>query len=61
MQTKILHKKFYQVRSLNGREYSPEVLERESKLKFYKQLIWEGCSQKTALKAIKVSRATYYR
>lgn len=40
---------------------SPGASKRIEKLKFYDQLRSEGCSEETALKAIEVSRATYFR
>lgn len=40
---------------------SPEASKRIEKLKFYDRLRSEGCSDETALKAIEVSRATYFR
>ena len=40
---------------------SPEASKRVEKLKFYDQLRSEGCCEGTALKAIDVSAATYFR
>ncbi len=40
---------------------SPEASKRVEKLKFYNQLRSEGCGERTALQAIEVSRATYFR
>lgn len=40
---------------------SPEASKRVEKLKLYDQLRSEGCTEVTALKAVKVSRATYFR
>ena len=51
----------YLKNGIDETEYSPEVYKRQEKLRLYRQLREEGCSQKTALKAIAVSRATCYR
>ena len=40
---------------------SPKASKRVKKLKLYVQLRSKGCSEETALKAIEVSRATYFR
>jgi len=56
-----LHKKFYQIKRIEERQYSKEAYERYDKIKFFYKLKEEGCSEKTALEAIKVSRATIYR
>lgn len=61
MQTIYPHDKVYQINKIDESEYEPEVFERLDKLKLFKKLINEGCSIKTALEAIKTSRATYYR
>jgi len=40
---------------------SQESLEKKSKLDLYMKLRVEGCCAKTALKALKISKSTYYR
>lgn len=40
---------------------SPEASKRVEQLQLYQQLRTEGCSEETALKAIQISRATYFR
>lgn len=40
---------------------SPEASRRVEKIKLYERLRSEGCSEATALKAIELSRATYFR
>ena len=61
MQSKYLQKKFYYKTGIDESEYSAIVYERKEKLALYDQLKKEGCSQKTALQAIKVPRSTCYR
>ncbi len=61
MQTIYLPKKFYQIKKIDEGQYSPEAYERYDKIKLFYKLREEGCSEKTALEAIKVSRATFYR
>jgi len=61
MQQRMLHRKFYHIQGIDETAYSQKTYDREKKLKLYQKLISEGCSQKTALEAIKASRATYYR
>jgi len=51
----------YLKNGIDETEYSPEVYKRQEKLDLYRQLRSEGCVQKTALKAIGISRATCYR
>jgi transposase len=60
-QIKSLHKTLYQIGRIDETEYSAEVYERLEKLRLYKKLTEEGCSQETALEALKISRATFYR
>jgi len=57
----MLHRKFYHIRGIDKTTYSKKAYDREKNLKLYQKLISEGCSQKTALEAIGISRATYYR
>lgn len=40
---------------------SPEASKRVEKIKLYQQLRTEGCTEETALNAIEISRATYFR
>jgi putative transposase len=40
---------------------SPEASKRVEKIKMYQKLRFEGCTEDTALKAIEMSRATYFR
>lgn len=61
MQNFGLHKKLYQIKGIDEREYSKEVYERKEKIEIYEKLRSEGCSESTALMAIKTSRATFFR
>ena len=61
MQQLYLHKKFYQIKRIDERQYSKEAYERYDKIRLFYKLLEEGCSEKTALEAIKTSRATLYR
>lgn len=61
MQQLYLHKKFYQIKKIDEREYSPEAYERYDKIRLFYKLREENCSEKTALEAIKVSRPTFFR
>lgn len=61
MQTKRLHKRYYYISKIDERDYSKTVWERKQKLDLFDRLICEGCSEDTALQAINLSRATYYR
>ena len=56
-----IHRKFYQIQGIDETDYSQKAYDRKEKLRIYGKLVSEGCSQKTALEAIKISRATYYR
>jgi putative transposase len=60
-QIKSLHSKLYHVRRIDETEYSSKTYDRYDKLRLFKKLRQEGCSEKTALESIKMSRATYYR
>ena len=42
-------------------EYTKQVYEKQKKLHLFSKLRAEGCSEKIALEAIEISRATYYR
>ncbi len=61
MQIIYLHKKVYQINTIDGSEYSLKAIERYEKLRLFQKLRGEGCSEKTALEAIKMSRASYFR
>ncbi len=61
MQTYNLRKKVYQIKRIDESEYAPKVYERYEKIRLYQKLRREGCSEKTALEAIKISRAQYFR
>jgi len=61
MQTGYLQKKLYQIRQIDETEYSEKAFDRERKLKIYENLMLEKCSQKVALEAISISKATLYR
>jgi transposase InsO family protein len=60
-QKRILPKKLYQTCNIDETEYSKKVFERLDKLEKIALLINEGCEESVALKAIDLSRATYYR
>ena len=60
-QKKLLHKKYYYLSRIDERDYSKIVWERKEKLELFDKLLSEGCSEETALEAIKTSRSTYYR
>ncbi len=51
----------YLKNGIDEREYSADVYKRKEKLELYKQLRGEGCAQKTALRAINISSATFCR
>jgi len=61
MQTTYLHKKVYQIKRIDESEYSEKVYERYDKIRLFQKLRKEGCSEATALEAINMSRAKYYR
>ncbi|MFC1842445.1 integrase core domain-containing protein [Candidatus Dependentiae bacterium] len=61
MQQRMLHRKFYHIRGIDETAYSKKAYSREKKLRLYKKLVSEGCTQKTALEAIETSKASYYR
>ena len=46
--------------SNNFQDNFQESYKKKEKLDTYRQLISEGCCQQTALKAIKISRSTYF-
>lgn len=57
----MLHEKFQGIRRIDETEYSPTVYDRKEKLEHVEKLRSEGCSEITALKVVKLSRAVYYR
>lgn len=61
MQTCYLHKKLYQIATIDETDYSQEVFHRKHILESYKKLKAEKCSEATILKTLCISRATYYR
>lgn len=58
---KSLHPKLYHVKKMDDSEPSKEALEREQKILNFEKLKSEGCSEKTVLEILEVSRATMYR
>lgn len=61
MQIKSLRVTSYRSWHVNETVFSAQAKERECKILLYQQLRDEGCCEKTALNAIQVSRATFYR
>jgi len=61
LQTRCLRRKSYHILRIDEFDYPKIVYERLEKLKLYDQLRSEGCCEKTALKAIGVQRAKFYR
>jgi len=61
MQNFVPHKRWYQINKIDGSTYSKEVYERYEKLRLYTKLRTEGCSERIALEASRISRSTYYR
>jgi putative transposase len=61
MQQLRLHKKLYQLGKIDEAEYSKTVYKRLEVLDKFDRLRNEGCSEKTALEVLGISRATYYR
>jgi transposase len=61
MQTSILQKKFYHINDLDETEYAKIAYERKDKLDKITLLLSDGCSERVALEAVGVARATYYR
>lgn len=57
----ILYEKLYQKSGIDESEYSPAVYERLKKLKLFERMRCEGCSIKTSLTALAVSRSRFYR
>lgn len=51
----------YLKNGIDETEYSKNTFEKKEKLELYVKLISEGCKQSTALQAIGISKATYYR
>ncbi len=61
MQIKSLRTKSYRSWKIDDRAIPKIVKERENKIKLYNKLRAGGCNETTALAAIGMSRATYYR
>ena len=61
MQNFVLHRKLYHLNKIDESEYSSEAYKRYEKLRLYSKLRSEGCSERSALEAIGMSRATYFR
>lgn len=61
MQIKSLRVLSYRSLGVDDKEYSAEVTSRLEKLNALEKLKSEGCSEKTALQVLCLSRATYYR
>lgn len=52
---------YWKTKKLDMSFCSPEASKRVEKIKMYQRLRAEGCSEETALKAVDLSRATYFR
>ena len=61
MQIKSLRLVSYRSWRIDDTVLSKKALEKEKKLKHYEQLREEGCSEKTALAVVGLSRPTYFR
>lgn len=61
MQNFRLHRKLYHTSKIDETEYSKKAYERYEKILLFSKLKSEGCSEKTALEAIALSRSAYYR
>lgn len=61
MQIRSLRLLSYRSWKIDDRDYSAVAKERYRKLEVYKQLRAEGCGEETALIAISLSRASFYR
>lgn len=61
MQTLHLLSKRNKIWGIDEAEYGKEAFERERKIKLYEQLRKEGSCEKTALLALGISRANYFR
>lgn len=57
----VLHEKMYQKTGIDESQYSPIVYERLGKINSFDSLRTEGCSLKTALAALRLSKSTLYR
>lgn len=54
-------KHLLKINNITSQNYFQEFCKKKEKLDLYTKLINEGCTQKTALEAIKISRSTYFR
>ena len=61
MQIKYLLPRHGKVWGIDEEEYNKEVYNREKRLRLYSRLRSEGCSEKTALVAVRFSRSSLYR
>lgn len=61
MQIRSLRLVSYRSWQVDDKNYLPEAEYRLEQLNHFEQLKSEGCSEKTALKVLSLSRATYYR
>ncbi len=61
MQQLHLHKKLYHISKIDETEYSKEAYDRFEKLQLFDELVMNGCHKLMALRAIKTSKATFYR
>ncbi len=61
MRLNFAYKPFYLKNGIDETKYSAESYSRFEKLELLKRLMKEGCSESTALMAIKISRSTIYR
>ena len=61
MQIKSLRLKSYRSWAVDDTPKCPIALQRLKKIRLYEQLRQDGCSQIMALKAIEISKPTYYR
>ena len=60
-QINLLQKRSYQINNIDETNYSPIVWERKEKLEKIELLLNDGCSENTAMEALNVSRASFYR
>ena len=61
MRLNLAYRPFYDKNGIDETHYSQEAHGRYEKLALFKQLRKEGCSEATAFKVLKISRASYYR
>ena len=61
MQIKSLRLISYRSWKVDDKNYLPKAQWRLQQLNYFQQLKLEGCSERTALAVLGISRATYYR